>query len=166
MPLGVYKHKPHQGFQKGNTLSLGRKVTDEHKKKISKALKGNIKIKGKNSHLWKGGKVMWKRTTASYIKTYNQMWTEKNRGYKNYLNLHRAQIKRNIEGSHTFEQWQDLKKKHNYMCLRCKKREPEITLSQDHIIPITKNGTDYIKNIQPLCRSCNSKKHTKIVKYG
>jgi len=40
MPSGVYKHHAHQGIQKGTKLSLGRKLSDEHKEKLSVLKKG------------------------------------------------------------------------------------------------------------------------------
>lgn len=42
-----------------------------------------------------------------------------------------------------------------YACKFC----PEIkNLTLDHIIPLSKGGTDKLKNLQILCRSCNSRK--------
>ena len=43
------------------------------------------------------------------------------------------------------------------VCGECK------PLTKDHIIPLSKGGSNYITNIQPLCRNCNSKKNNKII---
>jgi 5-methylcytosine-specific restriction endonuclease McrA len=43
------------------------------------------------------------------------------------------------------------------MCINCGKREK---LTIDHIIPFSKGGLNIVTNIQLLCHSCNSKKHT------
>lgn len=58
-------------------------------------------------------------------------------------------------GSHTILEWTSLKKQYQNKCAMC---QQEKKLTKDHIIPLSKGGTDYISNIQPLCQSCNSKK--------
>lgn len=83
---------------------------------------------------------------------------------KNGWVLHQKRLKQN-GGSHTEGEWENLKAQYNWICLSCQKREPEVVLTKDHIIPVSKGGSDNIENIQPLCRSCNSAKHTQEIKY-
>jgi 5-methylcytosine-specific restriction endonuclease McrA len=47
----------------------------------------------------------------------------------------------------------------------CAAQEPDITLTADHVVPLSRGGANDIGKIQPLCGSCNSRKHTKIVDY-
>ena len=72
-------------------------------------------------------------------------------------------------GTHTYGEWELLKKQYNYTCPCCGLSEPfnqkSKYLTEDHIIPLSKGGSDLIENIQPLCLSCNVKKHTLIIKY-
>lgn len=79
-----------------------------------------------------------------------------------HLKSRRYALERNAEGSHSLKQWQELKKSYKNKCAICGQ---EKKLTKDHIIPLSKGGTDFIENIQPLCRNCNSKKHNKIYIY-
>lgn len=74
-----------------------------------------------------------------------------------YENIRRAR-KSKAGGSFTLKEWDILKAKHNFTCPCCLKSEPEIKLTIDHVIPISKGGINDRSNIQPLCRKCNSKK--------
>jgi len=67
--------------------------------------------------------------------------------------------------SHTFGEWEKLKARYGFSCPSCQRVEPQIKLTEDHIMPLSKGGSDIIENIQPLCQSCNSKKHTKEIKF-
>lgn len=67
--------------------------------------------------------------------------------------------------THTLGEWELLKAQYNYTCPDCGKREPAVSLTRDHVIPISRGGSDRIENIQPLCQPCNSKKHTKIIRF-
>jgi 5-methylcytosine-specific restriction endonuclease McrA len=68
-------------------------------------------------------------------------------------------------GNYTTEEWESLCIKYDHACLWCGKKEPEIELTADHVIPVIKGGSSDIGNIQPLCRSCNARKGTKIMDF-
>jgi len=64
----------------------------------------------------------------------------------------------NVKGDHCNKEFESIVELLGYHCNDCWRI---IKLTEDHIIPITKEGTDFIDNIQPLCKSCNSKKSNK-----
>ncbi len=68
-------------------------------------------------------------------------------------------------GAYTAQEWRDLKAFYSYTCLCCKRKEPDIKLTADHVIPVVKGGSSFISNIQPLCQSCNSRKGLRIIDY-
>lgn len=49
----------------------------------------------------------------------------------------------------------------NYRCRECGATNKETTLEIDHIVPVSKGGTNNIKNLQTLCKTCNRAKHTR-----
>src|SRR3954447_3036299 len=58
-------------------------------------------------------------------------------------------------GFHSSREWRELKEYYDYHCLRCGKREPEIRLTKDHIVPVFQGGTDDASTLQPLCDACH-----------
>lgn len=132
----------------------------------------------------KNWKQIQRRLNSEYAKRQRELkkayyQTEKGKAERNewrrrnidkvlFWNKKRALRKKGIVGSHTLKEWLELKKEYKYRCALCGIFEEELErkwasshftkLTEDHIIPIVRRGTDYISNIQPLCISCNAKK--------
>ena len=68
-----------------------------------------------------------------------------------------------VEGTFTNEEWKKLCNSTGNKCLKCGDTNQTITV--DHVIPLSRGGTNYIENIQPLCKKCNSRKHTSTKDY-
>ncbi len=74
------------------------------------------------------------------------------------LNRHKRRLRiimARKKGIHQKEEWEKLKNEFKGICVRCGTKCIQI---KDHIIPIYLGGSDSIKNIQPLCWTCNVKK--------
>jgi len=72
--------------------------------------------------------------------------------------LHQRRRHQVVRGDLTVAQWSAIKEAANNCCVYCGRGEPEIRLTLDHIIPLSKGGEHTAKNVQPLCQSCNSRK--------
>ena len=55
-------------------------------------------------------------------------------------------------------------KKDNYRCVECSTTKDKNTLHIDHIIPISRGGSDELDNLQTLCETCNLSKTNMIFK--
>lgn len=156
--LMLHHSKPESHLQILAKSRIGTKrpsFSKEWRKRIGDSTRGD------KSGMWKGGITR----RSDYKLIMNRKWRKENKEYSNFLARRRSYLKINALGSHSFEEWQSLKGQYNWTCPCCKRKEPEIKLTEDHIIPLSKGGTNDISNIQPLCVSCNSKKSTKIVKF-
>jgi 5-methylcytosine-specific restriction endonuclease McrA len=92
--------------------------------------------------------------SCNFIKThpeYSLACTEKRRALKNHScgDIDMRDFKRMCED-------------YGNKCLACGKQDK---LAMDHVVPLTKGGVHRIDNIQPLCKSCNSKKYNKHIDY-
>lgn len=111
---------------------------------------------------WEGHIVVLKYTQGN---KKPDLTDKERREHKRFWNQRYKVRKKNALGSHTLEDWLLLKAFYGNICLCCKRTEPEIKLSEDHIIPLSKGGSDFIDNIQPLCTRCNTSKYTKTINY-
>ena len=144
---------PKEWREKSSKAQKGRKIPEERRRKLigrklskktRKKISQNSGLKGEKHWQWKGG-------------------ITKNKECRSWIKNKHNRLKILAEGNYTWKKWEELKKKHNFTCAICGRKEPEIKLTIDHIIPISEGGTNWISNIQPLCRSCNSKKGKRLI---
>jgi 5-methylcytosine-specific restriction endonuclease McrA len=84
---------------------------------------------------------------ATYIRTHREL--------RQAIRARRRSREVAAEGNHTTEEWKALLKAHGYRCTYC---GADGALEPDHRIPLARGGTNYIENILPACRRCNTRK--------
>jgi hypothetical protein len=52
----------------------------------------------------------------------------------------------------------DVLKRNDYRCVKCGARPPDVELEVDHIVPVSRGGTNDLTNLRTLCRPCNQGK--------
>ena len=107
-------------------------------------------------------KSAWKKKHWDRSLELQREWFKKEREkrpeYFNFFSTNRSAQKRANGGGILKAEWDAKKLEYHFTCPKCGKKEPEIKLSVDHIIPLSKGGKHCIENIQPLCKGCNSSK--------
>lgn len=93
---------------------------------------------------------------------YHRRWRDNNRAMHNSKEQRRRARKAAVGGSYTAEEWITLCNQYGNKCLACGKAEG---LTVDHVIPLKRGGRNDISNLQPLCRSCNSRKGSRVIDY-
>lgn len=80
---------------------------------------------------------------------------------REWANRRRAR-KLNAEGSHTFDDFLFICEEMDWRCAYCGKKCTLGTITEDHVIPLSRGGSDDISNITPACRTCNLSKGAKM----
>lgn len=145
-----------------NELSRARRRDPVHERARKKRWRAANpdKDRAQRQRAWRN--LYSKPGAKSAIQAYQAVWRRRNPGkVKAYGHNRRAQMRRS-GGSYTVEQWDALCAQYGHRCLACGSQEP---LTVDHIVPLSKGGTNDITNLQPLCHRCNSAKGDKVIDY-
>jgi 5-methylcytosine-specific restriction endonuclease McrA len=78
------------------------------------------------------------------------------------VNMSKRRARLVAGGTFTRGEWLALCQRYQNLCLCCGQRS---RLSVDHVIPISRGGSNTIDNIQPLCGPCNSRKFTQTIDF-
>lgn len=101
--------------------------------------------------------IEWSRNNKDKRKIIKDRWRAKNKERTNFLSRMYHYRKKNAEGKITLEQSKWLYSRFT-LCPYCNKNKPNTI---DHVIPLSKGGTNNMDNLLPVCVSCNSKKGDK-----
>lgn len=116
----------------------------------------------KQSAKYKSYQRSYNRSEAAKMLHRKYHQTEKGR-FASLVQKHRRRAREVFaDGDYTQEQWLELCALYGYKCLACHEEKP---LTVDHVVPLSKGGSNYISNIQPLCLGCNTSKGTRIIDY-
>lgn len=81
--------------------------------------------------------------------------------YKLYVSKRIHEMR--TRGSFDTKAWLSKVQEMGFRCQICLITAGEAKMTIDHIIPVSKGGTNHINNLQPLCLRCNLLKRDKII---
>jgi len=105
----------------------------------------------------------WKVANLERYKVSNKAWRKANPGKLRANTVRRLKHIEFNGGHYTGAEWEALKARYDYCCLMCHRQEPDIKLTFDHVVPVSKGGTNDISNGQPLCQPCNTRKFDQVL---
>lgn len=154
------KTKQQEYYQQNKEKILAQQQTPEgrarhHKHSINYYHRNQEECNQRSLEHWRNNKERHKERLQNWRKRN----PDKTRAQKQNR---RARVKGG-GGSFTPQEWRNLCSKFDNRCVCCGANN--VVLAVDHIVPVSQGGTSNISNIQPLCKSCNSSKGTRIIDY-
>lgn len=67
--------------------------------------------------------------------------------------------------THIDSEWLEMCSFFGFVCCNCESEVIGGIPNKDHIYPISLGGSDSIRNVQPLCRNCNTSKFINVIDY-
>lgn len=96
------------------------------------------------------------------ISQQSKVWRENNRDIVSAQTQNRRAYMQSKGGQVSAQQWRSILKLFDGKCAKCGASD---NIHMDHVVPLAKGGSHSVDNVQPLCATCNLRKHTKIEDY-
>jgi len=141
-----------------------RKYQEEHKEEISEYKK---RWAEENEASVSASKRKHYELHRDEIIVRSEKWAESNLEKVRWAKANNSRKRRAARhaspGGFTAEEFRALCESYGNKCLAC--GDSEAALQADHVVPLTRGGSDDISNIQPLCGTCNRKKFVSVIDY-
>ena len=158
--LGVAQQKSILEGRNTTTFKKGHSFTADIRKRMGARLEEHHRWKGGITKDMKAYRQILRSRNIEGIRAYFREWKKRHKEVVSvYTNNYRARF-REASGSFTPQQWEERKKAFDNMCAVCGLLGK---LTIDHIIPLSKGGSNDISNIQPLCGPCNYSKQDRLM---
>jgi 5-methylcytosine-specific restriction endonuclease McrA len=145
-------------------IEARRKYQEEHKEQISEYKKRWSEENYERVAAYKRAYYeQYREQVIARSKEWAEDHLENVKRFKANNRRRRRAAKNAGKGHFTVEEFDALCSAYGYACLSC--GATDRVLEADHVVPLTKGGSDEISNIQPLCGECNRRKFTAIIDY-
>lgn len=160
-------NKQYYGNNKENIIKHQKLYVQQNKEQLAKSHKkyyesNKEQIKEEKKQYYEKNKEIMKNKMKIYYEKNKKEIAKINKIYrynnKEKLRIHRQKYrakKSALPHALTVKQWVSIKQHFDNKCAYCGK---ELSLVQEHFIPVNKGGEFTKNNIIPACKSCNSSK--------
>ena len=104
--------------------------------------------------------TQWNSANPDRVRAMKAAWRKKNKDRIRVWTIARRAMKRGAEGSYTVNDIDVIMKAQHRKCGYCRKSIKN-GYHVDHIVALINGGTNWPRNLQLLCGSCNSRKNAK-----
>lgn len=148
-----HKEKVKKSYQKYLDVHGKRENNKEYHKEYRAKNKDKISLMSK----------VWQAINADRVKEKLKEWKKRNPEKISQYNNNRRALYKGKKGIVSSVEWKNILDNYGNKCLCC--GVENVVLTMDHVVPLSMGGEHKVDNIQPLCKKCNSSKHTKTIDY-